>query len=192
MHERAQYIDGKLIDEKGQFVDNKPKLHPPPTPVIIEEVKVKRKNISISIKTWEDWKEIKGTKKWDTVLSEALALFNKVKNLEDIITRIALQKATIIQSGVINQGVPARIPRAIMRPTPPDRKKALPFLDEIKKIVKNLEDAENGILSYLTPLETINQEDIQLSEEVLEQKMIEADERSFELRKRKQEEEKNE
>ena len=189
MHEKAQYIDGKLIDEKGQFVDNKPKLHPPPSPVIIEEVKVKRKNISISIKTWNEWKEIKGTKKWDTVLSEALILFNKVKNLEDIITQIALQKSTIIQSGGTNPGITTRIPRAIMRPTPPSRLKALPFLDEIKKIVKDLEDSENGILSFLTPLEEIDQEEIQLSEEVLEQKMIEADKRSLELRKRKGEKE---
>jgi len=187
MHERAQYIDGKLIDEKGQFVDTKPKLHPPP-PVIIEEVKAKRKNISISIKTWREWKEIKGTKKWDTIFSEALILFNKVKNLEDIITQIALQKSTIIQSGIANVGVPARIPRAISRPTPPSRLKALPFLDEIKEIVKNLEDVDKGMLSYLTPLEDINQEDIQLSEEELEKKMIEADKRSQKMWKRKEEE----
>jgi len=187
MHERAQYVDGKLVDEKGQFVDIKPKLHPPP-PVVIEEVKVKRKNISISIKTWNEWKEIKGTKKWDTVFSEALVLFNKVKNLEDIITQIALQKSTIIQGGVPNVGVPARIPRAIMRATPPNRLKALPFLDEIKEIVKNLEDVDKGMLSFLTPLEEIDQEEIQLSEEELEQKMIEADKRSQEMWKRKEEE----
>lgn len=184
MHEKAQYIDGKLIDEKGQFVDSKPKLHPPP-PVLIEVVKVKRKNISISIKTWNEWKQIKGTKKWDTVLSEAIVLFNKVKNLEDIITQIALQKSTIIQSGVSNVGVPARIPRAKQGPTPPSRLKALPFLDEIKEIVKNLEDVDKGMISFLTPLKDIDQEEIQLSEEELEKKMIEADKRSQQLWEKK-------
>lgn len=186
MHKKAQYVDGKLIDDKGQFVDNKPKLNPPP-PITVEEIKPKRKNISITRETWKAWKDIKGTKKWDTILSDALELFKRVKDLEGIITQIALQKPTIIQGGNYvgnNTGI-TRIPNAKRVPTSLSRQKKLPFLEEIKDLVDKLDKQNKDIRSILTPLDDINQEEIQVSEEVLEKRMKETEERSRKLWKKK-------
>lgn len=188
MHKKAQYVDGKLIDRKGQIVDSITTLKPPPPPVVVEGIKVKRKNISISLKTWESWKEIKGTKKWDTILNEALVLFNKVKNLEDIITQIALQKPTFVQGAGYRTSSSkniTRIPIAKFGHTPLGNRKKVAFLDEINELVKTLEKEEKDIRSILTPLSQINQEDIQLNEEVLEKKMKEAEKRSSDLREKK-------
>jgi hypothetical protein len=58
-------------------------------------------------------------------------------------------------------------------------------LDEIKEIVLKLEKGEKGIRSILTPLEDIDLEAIQLEDDVLEEKMMEAQKRSNELNERK-------
>lgn len=178
MHKKAQYVDGKLVDEKGQFIIEKPKLVPPPPP----RVEIRRKNISISIETWQAWKDIKGTKKWDTILKEALDLFNKVKDLEGIITKIALQKPTIIQGEGYNVGSPrnlTRIPGAKFRQTPLNRKKKIPFLDEIKELVNKLDKEDKDIRSVLKQLDDKELKNIQKTEEELDKKREEAEKRSL-------------
>lgn len=182
MHSKAQYVDGKLIGEDGKEINavKKPPLPPPPPPVVIveEEEPPKRKNISISYATWKAWKDIKGSKNWDAVLIDALEIFHKIKKLEDVIIEIALQKPTIIQqvSGS-TPVVPARNNRVIPRTTPVRKKLKHDFLEEIMEIVDKLEEGQ-GIRSILTPLDEINQEDIQATDEDLVKLSEEAIKRS--------------
>lgn len=187
MHKKAQYIDGKLIEEDGKEINEvkKPPLHlKPPTPVFIldeddeeeeeedENEHPRRKNISISYETWTAWKQIKGRKNWDAVLIDALEIFHKIKKLEDVIIQVALQKPTIIQQvGVPIQEIPARIPSANPRLTPILHKKKLPFLEEIKELVGKLEAEGKDIRSFLIKPEENEKEikKIQKSDEELKE-----------------------
>ena len=187
MHSKAQYVDGKLIGEDGKEINKtiKPPLPPPPPPVVVveeeeveEEENPKRKNISISYDTWLAWKEIKGRKNWDAVLIDALEIFHKIKKLEDVIIEIALQKPTIIQQISSSTPVePARNNHAIPRITPVKRKLKHDFLEEIMEIVEKLEEGQE-MRSILTPLDKIDQKEIQKPEEDLVKLSEEAIKRS--------------
>lgn len=183
-----EYLDGEIVKD-GKVIK---KLHPPPPPSINEEEEEdeeeehpKRKNISVSYETWRAWKDIKENKKWDTLLKEALDLFNKVKEYEDIIKQIALQKSA---PGRSYHPVPsstttsARKSNATSIQTiigPPSK---LPFMEELKKIIDNLDSG--NVRDALTKVEKAKKEDKKRSDEEIERLKLEANIRSLEMKKK--------
>jgi len=108
----------------------------------------KRINISLSEEVHSAWSKIKGNKSWNMLLTEALKLYDEVKELKDLIREALVNRPVITQ--IISDRQLSQIPGAHyvqakrVRPVPKDRPE---FIKELIELAEKHKD--DGIKSIL-------------------------------------------